>query len=114
MPSVAFVHAVLRSALTAEPVRTVWDRSARPSRYADATIDPDVVTAYSRRQGVVASVYRQICHMESPMEPVADALRPVARCESGTALFQAQALQKILRAFEHEGIPVMVLNCTSM
>lgn len=109
-PSVAFVHAALRSALTAEPVRTVWDRSTLPEKYADATVDPDAVAAYSRRQGVVASVYRQICDMESPTEPVADALRPVVQSGSGTALFQAQALQEILRAFDHEGIPVMVLK----
>lgn len=109
-PSVAFVHAVLRSVLTDEPVQAVWDRSALPEPYANAPLDPETVTDYSRRQGVVASVYRRLCETEDPPAPVLEALRPVAQSGSGTALFQAEQLRAILRAFDREDIPVIVLK----
>lgn len=109
-PSVAYVHAVLRSALTGEPVRAVWNPPTLPETYADAPIDPEAVTAYSRRQGVVASVYRRLCEMDDPPAAVPEALRSVAQSGSGTALLQAEELRAILRAFDREDIPVIVLK----
>ncbi len=109
-PSVAFVHALLRSALTNEPVRIVWNPSALPDTYANTPVDPEAVTSYSRRQGVVGSVYRRLCEMDDPPTAVLETLRPVAQGASGTALFQAEALRAILRAFAREIIPVIVLK----